>query len=66
LKEKLVSIQQDYIQAFGLQNEFKSRLRVINKQLNFDKDSLTVKLSNGRVYNLEGRGVKLVNGSLVY
>ncbi len=65
LKEKLVSIQQDYIKSFGLEKEYQFRLRPINKQLNFAQDSLIVALKNSRVYSLPSRGIKLVNGALV-
>lgn len=67
-REKLVSIQQNYIQTFGLKKEFSQRLRKINKHLNFDPthDQVIVHLHNGNQFRLETRNVGLKNGGLVY
>lgn len=67
LREKLVSIQQNYIKQFKLA-EFTSKLRPINKKLSFDPNGepLQITLKNGRSYKLENRNIRLHEGSLIY
>lgn len=66
-REKLISVQQDFIEKFGLRNEFASRLRKINRAISFDpdRDQVSVKLPGGSMMQLEARGIGLKNGELV-
>lgn len=67
-REKLISIRQKMIEHFGMKAELGSRMRPVNTRLNFDPDRqvVDVQLHDGRVVRLENRGVRLVNGALVF
>jgi hypothetical protein len=67
-REKLISIRQKMIEHFGMKSELGSRMRSVNTRLNFDPDRqvVDVQLHDGRVIRLENRGVRLVNGALVF
>jgi hypothetical protein len=67
-REKMISIRQKMIEHFGLKQELASRMRPVNTKLNFDpaRQVVDVQLHDGRVVRLENRGVRLVNGVLVF
>ena len=67
-REKLISIQKNYIETFKLQKEFPALMnRTINKKMNYQSnlETSTLVLPNGHSYEVEERDHKIVNGKLI-
>jgi hypothetical protein len=66
-REKLISVQQDFIEKFGLREEFTHQFRPIRRNISFDPavDQVSVTMPNGSVISLESRGIALKNGQIV-
>ncbi len=66
-REKLISMQQNMIEAFDLKEKFSERFRPIQRNISFDpsKDTLQVQMPDGQIRTIDNRGVKLINGNLM-